>query len=146
VTLALCSLPWVRLNIEPSVPLGFYLLHPVHPPLTRGTLVLLPVPLRVLPWKSPWIALLKPVAAVPGDQVCRRENMLVIRGVDYGVVYTHAGGMTLPQALDEASCLVVQEGEVFLASAAEQSLDSRYFAAVKVTDITAVATPLWTWR
>jgi type IV secretory pathway protease TraF len=38
----LLSLRWVRVNIEPSVPVGVYLLHTARAPLTRGTLVLLP--------------------------------------------------------------------------------------------------------
>src|SRR5882762_8963010 len=62
----LLSLRWVRVNIEPSVPLGVYRLHTIRAPLTRGMLVLVPVPASVQRWKSAWTPLLKPVAAVAG--------------------------------------------------------------------------------
>ncbi len=139
----LLSLRWVRVNIEPSVPVGVYLLHTARAPLTRGTLVLLPVPARVQRWKSSWTPLLKPVAAVAGETACVRDGGLVIDDEHYGRVYPEAGGYRLPHM---EGCLTVGEGHIFVASKAYRSLDSRYFGPVQVTEVTARATPLWIWR
>jgi conjugative transfer signal peptidase TraF len=139
----LLSLRWVRVNIEPSVPVGVYLLHAVRTPLPRGTLVLVPVPARVQQWKSPWTPLLKPVAAVAGETACVRDGGLVIDDENYGRVYPEAGGYRLPHM---EGCLTVEEGHIFVASKAYRSLDSRYFGSVQMTEVTARATPLWIWR
>ena len=140
---SLLSLPWVRVNVEPSVPVGIYRLHAVHPPLSRGTLVLLPVPRSVRRWKSPWTPLLKPVAAVAGESVCVRDDALTIGDASYGRVYQEAGGDPLPQI---QGCLTVEDGQVFVASKGDRSLDSRYFGSVKIGELTATATPVWLWR
>ena len=55
---------------------------------------------------------------------------------------TEAHGQPLPHI--EAGCQVVQAGEVFLASTAPRSLDSRYFGMVLVQDLTAQASPVLT--
>src|SRR5712691_2795765 len=136
----LLSLRWVRVNIEPSVPVGIYRLHAVRTPLTRGTLVLVPVPASVQRWKSPWTPLLKPVAAVAGDQVCVKDEGLTIGDENYGRVYDEAGGYPLPHM---EGCLTVGEGHIFVASKAYRSLDSRYFSAVRVESLIAIATPVW---
>jgi conjugative transfer signal peptidase TraF len=138
------STRWVRLNLSPSVPCGLYRLTAIHAPLTRGTLVVLPVPARVRPWQAAWVPLLKPIAGVAGDVVCHTEHTLFVHGTDFGPVYQVAHGQPLPQIAE--GCLRVQEGDVFLASPAPKSLDSRYFGPVPVTSLTALAIPLLTWR
>src|SRR5262245_55406104 len=77
----LLCLPWVGLNIEPSVPLGFYRLHAVPPTLEVGDLVVLPVPASMAPWYSRLLLLLKPVAAGAGHSVCHSEHVLFVRGL-----------------------------------------------------------------
>jgi conjugative transfer signal peptidase TraF len=143
VLTAVVSTRWVRLNLSSSVPLGFYRLERLAPPLQRGTLVVLPVPVAVRPWLAWWRPLLKPVAALAGDEVCNVEGTLVIHGVSYGPIYPEAEGRPLPH-LD--GCQVVPDGTVFLASHAPRSLDSRYFSFVAISTLTAHAVPLWTWR
>jgi conjugative transfer signal peptidase TraF len=143
VLAAVVSTRWVRLNLSPSVPVGVYRLARLAPPLARGTLVVLPVPVAVRPWRQGWAPLLKPVAAVAGDEVCVREGALVVRGASYGPVYVEADGKPLPHL---EGCQVVPEGTVFLASAAPRSLDGRYWSMTPIADLTARALPLWTWR
>jgi type IV secretory pathway protease TraF len=135
------SLAAVRLNTSPSLPYGFYRLHPVAHPLTRGTLVIVHVP----GWGARTVPFLKPVAAVAGERVCRVGHMLVIRGQDYGPVYTAWRGTSLPSAVPADRCLVVPPGQLFLASAAPHSLDSRYYGPVAVAQVSAIATPWLTW-
>ena len=139
----LLSLCWFRVNVEPSVPRGVYRLHAIRAPLTRGMLVMLPVPASVQRWKARWMSLLKPIAAVAGDVVCVEDDGLRIGAESYGRVYTEAGGYPLPHI---TGCLTVGAGEVFVASKGYRSLDSRYFGSVRVQDLTAWATPVLVWR
>jgi conjugative transfer signal peptidase TraF len=143
VLAAVVSTRWVRVNVSPSSPVGLYRLAVVTPPLTRGTLVVLPVPPAVQRWHSPWQPLLKPIAALPGDLVCTGEAGLWIEGQAYGPVYLEAGGAPLPRL---RGCVRVPAGAVFLASPAPRSLDGRYFGMTPMADLTARAIPLLTWR
>ncbi len=141
VLAAVVSTRWIRCNVSPSVPYGLYLLRTVQTPLAHGTLVLLPMPASVRAWQ--WRPLLKPVAAIAGDEVCVRDSGLWIAGQWYGEVYREAHGKILPH-LD--GCQTLQAGEVFLASTAPRSLDGRYFGITPTSTLTAQAVPLWIWR
>ena len=143
VLAAVVSTRWVRLNLSPSVPVGVYRLARLAPPLARGTLVVLPVPVAVRPWRQGWAPLLKPVAAVAGDEVCVQEGALWVAGTSYGPVYAEADGKPLPHL---EGCQVVPEGAVLLASAVPKSLDGRYFGLTRIAEVTARAVLLWTWR
>ena len=68
------------------------------PTLTHGMLVVTPVPASVAPWHSTWTPFLKPIAGLPGDQVCILSTGLWINGEPYGVVYTRANDMDSAQA------------------------------------------------
>jgi conjugative transfer signal peptidase TraF len=141
--LALLGTRWVRLNLSPSLPCGLYLLRAVPAHLDRGMLVVLPVPPSVQHVWSAWIPLLKPVAGVAGDTVCLEEEVSV-GGVGYGPLAHTVHGQPLPTI--EQGCQVVQDGRIFLASPMPRSMDSRYFGTVAEAAVTAVATPLATWR
>ena len=143
VLAAVVSTRWVRLNLSPSVPVGLYRLERLAPPLARGTLVILSPPASIHPWWRSLASLLKPVAAVAGEEVCGVEGTLFIHGEAYGLIYTEADGKPLPH-LD--GCQVVPEGAVFLASTQPKSLDSRYFGMTPIATLTARAVPLWIWR
>ena len=142
--LAVCLLPWYRLNLTASAPRGVWVLRRIPAVVERGMWVMLPVPRLAQPWITGWSPLLKPVAAVAGEQVCVQEGTLWIRGRNYGRVHTTAQGKPLPHLPE--GCFAVEAGRVFLASPAANSLDSRYFNTVPVSGLTARATPLWTWR
>ena len=143
VLVAVLSTRWARLNVSGSLPYGLYRLAPVPPSLPRGTVVLLPVPVPVQHVWSRWIPLLKPVAAIQGDTVCAQEGGLWVNGQAYGPLLRMAHGRPLPHMLE--GCAEVGEGEVFLASHTVGSLDSRYFAGVRIADLTAQAIPVLTW-
>jgi conjugative transfer signal peptidase TraF len=141
--LAVLSTRWLRLNVSPSLPYGLYRLHAVPPTLSRGTLVLLPVPVSVQHVWPRGVPLLKPVAGVPGDRIEMIEQELRINGVSFGPILQHTHGQTLPQI--RGSWMVLAD-EVFVASPVPRSLDGRYFGCTKVSALTAVATPFLTWR
>jgi len=141
--LAVLSTRWLCFNVSPSLPYGLYRLHAVPPTLTRGTLVLLPVPPSVQHVWSRWLPLLKPVAGVPGDRIEAEGWELHINDVSFGPILQHTHGHALPQLMGS---WIVTDGEVFVASAVPRSLDGRYFGCTPVTTLTAVATPFLTWR
>ena len=134
---------YVKLNVEASVPYGFYRMVAVPPVLERGMLVLLDPPAVIHRWRPWWQPMLKPVAGVAGDQVCVLSVGLWVRGEPYGRVVTEAHGAALPRL---RGCFVVPAGTVFLASRQGNSLDGRYFGVTRVTEVTAWALPWWTWR
>lgn len=143
VALVTVSMPWWCLNISASSPYGLYRLTALPSPLERGMLVTLPVPAEMRPW-LPWVsAMLKPVAALAGDEVCVAEGTLSVQGRNYGAVYYEAHGKVLPQVV---GCFVVAEEDAFLASDIPRSIDSRYFGSVSISILRAQAIPLVTWR
>jgi conjugative transfer signal peptidase TraF len=146
--LATCSLPWIKLNLTSSAPRGVWLRHGIPAVIPHGTWVIIPTPAAVKAWAPQvglWsIPLLKPVAAVAGESVCVDGGLLWIQGLPYGRVHTEAQGQPLPHLAN--GCTTIPDAMVFVASPVPQSLDSRYFDSVAVTDILATATPLLTWR
>jgi conjugative transfer signal peptidase TraF len=134
----------LRINISASSSLGFYRRHAVTE-LAYGMLVSVPVPhewqataLRLGIVPNATTLLLKPVAALPGDEVCIRDQELWIGGVCYGPILE---GWS--PAFD--GCVKVEPGEVFLASDVPRSFDSRYFGSVSIDQLTERLTPVWTW-
>jgi conjugative transfer signal peptidase TraF len=143
--LAVGALPWYRVNVTSSAPRGVWRMLAVPPVVEKGMWVTLPAPASVKAWAPHWANLLKPVAAVAGEPVCVTRDTLWIRGESFGrVLKQDAEGTPLPRLRE--GCVVVAAGTVFLASAAPQSLDSRYFGSVPVAALTARALPLLTWR
>ena len=142
VVLLLASLPWLRLNLSPSVPLGFYRLHQVPASLTYGQLVLVDVPETLRPWWPRRMPLLKPVAGLPGDVLDVWQGHFYINAVDYGPVFLEAAGMPLPQWV---KVLEVPPGAVCLATPVVRSLDCRYTGPIPQAALKAMATPFWTW-
>jgi type IV secretory pathway protease TraF len=145
--LVLCT-PWVRCNLSPSLPLGVYRLHPVPAPLHLGDVVLFRRPPAVQAFWSAWVPLMKPIIALGGDVVCNLGDVLfssATPGYPYGpILHETSTGQPLP-ALGEG-CFCVLPGTVFVATDHVRSLDSRYFGAVPLAAVTALATPLWTWE
>ena len=143
-TLMLACTPWLAVNFTGSAPRGLWRKTALPSVVTRGMWVTMAPPPSMLLWAPWWIPLLKPVAAVAGERVCVEAETLWILGRNYGRVYTQANGQPLPHL--QEGCYVVAEGQVFLASQAAKSLDSRYFGPVAIADLMAEAFPVWTWR
>jgi conjugative transfer signal peptidase TraF len=137
------STRWLTLNIQPSVPYGLYRTVALPAHLERGMLVTLWPPAVTHPWHPWYQRLLKPIAGLPGDQVCIVDEGLWINDEPYGPVLTEAHGKTLPRL---RGCFAVPEHEVFLATKTRRTLDGRYFNTIPTANITALAQPLWTWR
>jgi type IV secretory pathway protease TraF len=88
--------------------------------------------------------LLKPIAAVAGDDVCVREDGVWVLDQWYGPVLHEAYGLPLPHPLPDG-CATLGAGEVFVATVTHRSLDSRYFGPVPMQTLSARAIPIYTW-
>ncbi len=156
---ALCGLlspaihrPTLRLvwNVTASVPVGLYRIVP-EPAQRRGELVAL----RPTPTLARYMAsrryveagalLVKPVAAVADQQVCRTGAIVTIDGQEVATARTaDRMGRLLPVW---TGCRRLSAGTVFLlAPAVPASFDGRYFGPVATSAVVGRALPLWTWQ
>lgn len=134
-------------NETASVPVGLYRLHPIPAPHV-GDLVAVRLPEReamllatrgYLPLGVP---LLKPVAAIAGQSVCRIGPRVTIDGHFAGDAQSvDHRGRSLPVW---QGCRHLASGEVFVMNPAEpRSLDGRYFGPLPVSTVIGRATPVW---
>lgn len=150
-TLATLAVPVSRFavwNATASVPTGLYLLRgkaSIHvgervaigpPPELRRLLAergYLPV----------GVPLIKRVAAVSGQRVCRFAQRISIDGKLVGVARRFdRRGRPLPAW---CGCRQIKHGELFVMNpAAPDSFDGRYFGVLAMHDVIARAAPVWT--
>ena len=134
-------------NASASAPIGFYWLD--DRAIDRGDYVLVRVPERVCQlveergYLPPDVPLIKRVAAVGGDRICRDGPEIVINGTAVAVAQeADSSGRPLP---DWQGCSVLTEQTVFLLQDHPRSFDGRYFGPVETATIIGRATPLWTF-
>jgi conjugative transfer signal peptidase TraF len=140
--------PWILYNGSGSAPLGWYQIEHrlprqgdaavIRPSQTIASLL---AAYAVLP---PGIPLLKRVAAVGGDRICRSQGVVSINGAASAEALTHdQSGRLLPIW---EGCSTLLEGQFFVIQPHPYSFDSRYFGPVSECHIIGVAKPLWTWN
>jgi conjugative transfer signal peptidase TraF len=132
------------LNLSPSVPVGLYRLESRNP--HRGGLAVIRMG---QPWRDlaasrgylpPGAALIKPVAALAGDRVCRSGAAITINGRLAALAQpADKSGRGLPKW---EGCKTLIEGEVFLLSSKEGSFDGRYFGVTPRSAVIANAVPV----
>ncbi len=125
-------------NVSASVPVGLYVLHPADK-LHVGDLLAIrpPKPLaefldqrRYLPINVP---MLKHVAALAGQKVCRNGRKITVDGKAVASALDRDRfGRPLPTW---QGCRVIAVGEVFLLNARWDSLDGRYFGPLPITAV-----------
>ena len=88
--------------------------------------------------------LVKPVAAVAGQRVCRTGATVTIDDAKVATALdADRAGRPLPEW---AGCRDLPKGAIFLlAPAAPASFDGRYFGPVATGTIVGRAVPRWTW-
>lgn len=135
--------PVVIWNASASVPTGFY--HITLGAVRRGDLVLVQPPSDTLARRRGYLAsttyLIKVVAAVDGDRVCRFADRVLVRGVFTARAHVRDSlGRRMPVWY---GCRRLGAGEHFLLAPHTDSFDSRYFGIVLASRIAGRVVPLW---
>jgi len=150
VTLGLASLqpraPVLIWNFTTSVPVGLYRIEPATP--AKGDILAiapegaLRETLNTHAGLPAERLLLKQLAAVPGDTVCRNQTTVTINGVIAAKARLHSrAGLPLPAW---NGCRTLGGGEAFLLGPHASSFDSRYFGPIDDGQIVGVARPILT--
>lgn len=150
-TLATLALPVTRYivwNVTASVPTGLYAIRgkaslhvgervAIEPPPTLRQLL---AERRYLPVGVP---LIKRIAAVSGQRICRFRHGVTIDGALVGIARARDRlGRPLPAWF---GCRRLRSGELFLMNpAAPDSFDGRYFGVFGMPHVIGRATPVWT--
>jgi conjugative transfer signal peptidase TraF len=140
-------MPRLLWNASASVPIGFYVIRPAGR-LTAGELLAVrpPAPLAQFMasrrYLSLGVPLIKHVAALPEEIVCRSGFTITVNGIaEAQALDRDARDRKLPVW---QGCRTVRSGEVFLMNAGvPDSFDGRYFGPVPDSSIIGSATPLW---
>ncbi|PQA89242.1 S26 family signal peptidase [Hyphococcus luteus] len=140
--------PRIVWNASRSAPTGLYSISKRLPGKGDFVLAAPPPALETLieerGYLPPGTPLLKRVAGLGGDRICRDGARLVLNGVIVARARkSDSDGRPLPQW---SGCITLGAGEIFLLNDHERSLDGRYFGAMKREIIIGVATPIWTKR
>ncbi len=140
--------PQLIWNASASVPIGLYRVKPEPEPKVPDIVVVRPP--EALVWflsdggyLPRGVPLLKHVAAVGGQRICRMGAAVSIDGVMVGEALGHdRRGRPLPAW---QGCTVLAADQVFLFNADRpDSLDGRYFGPLSRTTIVGRAQPIWT--
>lgn len=139
--------PWVMWNASASAPVGLYRIREAGS-LTLGELVAVTPPSRLarflaarhyLPMGVP---LMKRIAALPGQRICRSGSIITVDGRPVATARARDSiGRPLPQW---RGCHQIRAGDLFLLNAAPDSLDGRYFGPLPASGLMGIAQPLLT--
>lgn len=140
--------PWFLWNASASAPVGLYLIRPSdHFEVPDLVAVAPPAPLAhmldqrgYLPLGVP---LLKRIAALPGQQICRHGRAVTVDGIAMAEARERdKAGRALPVW---QGCRRIADGEVFLLNSQHpDSFDARYFGPLPQDAVIGRAIPLFT--
>lgn len=139
--------PFVLLNTSPSEPIGLYRRVAAEP--TPGALIAFRPPPAAMPYlraAQPGRArgtILKAIAAGEGTLACAGEALWVDGRRLGAIAVRDRGGRALPHW---RGCMRLAAGEYLVFSdRIPNSFDSRYYGAVRRSEILGVYAPIWTW-
>jgi conjugative transfer signal peptidase TraF len=142
--------PLLVWNASESAPIGLYHVQPAGMLFVTTLVVAIPPePLATVLSQGGYlprgVPLLKRIAALAGQSVCRDELIISVDSIVIGTARERdRGGRTLPVW---QGCRTIADGEVFLMNWDEPaSLDSRYFGPIPASAIIGRAEPLWTFK
>lgn len=134
-------------NASASAPIGLYLIRPAST-LAVSELVVVTPPtalarfLDTRGYLPTGVPLVKRIAALPGQQVCRRGTSVTIDGAAVATARAHDRlGRPLP---NWQGCRRLAAGEFFLLNRHPDSVDGRYFGPLPAHSIVGQAVPLLT--
>ncbi len=135
-------------NASASTPIGLYAIDaPGRLDVTDLVAVRAPEPLATFLSDGGYlprgVPLMKHVAALPGQRICRNGKAITVDGIAMGDALDHdRRGRPLPIW---HGCRVVADGELFLMNwQVRDSLDGRYFGPLPASSVIGRATPLYT--
>jgi len=135
-------------NASASTPIGLYVIRPVERvEVTDIVAVDAPAPLAAFLEQRGYLArgvpLLKRVAGLRGQKVCRNGRAITVDGLTMGAALERdRHGRDLPVW---RGCRRIADGEVFLMNwQVRDSLDGRYFGPLPAAAVIGRATPLYT--
>ncbi len=133
-------------NSSASVPLGLYLVLP-ETRLRPGDMALVTPPESIIDMAARrgylprGVPLIKQVAAMGGDHVCARDDVITINGDMVAVRQkVDSAGRPLPWW---QGCRVLSAGEILFLMPAAESLDGRYFGPLSSLHVIGRLVPLW---
>lgn len=144
-----CPMPRILVwNASSSLPVGLYYLHETSVLRIGDRVAIDPPPklrhlLTVRGYLAPGLPLLKQVAALPGDSVCRSGRTIAVNGNDLGEArLSDRRARPLPAWQD---CHVLASDEIFVMNPrSPDSFDGRYFGPIARDRLLGRAIPLWT--
>lgn len=147
-TLAIPVSRYAVWNITASIPTGLYAVRGKASLHVGERVAILPPPdisrlLAERGYLPVGMPLIKRIAAVSGQCVCRFAHGVIIDGEFAGVARTFdRHGRKLPAWF---GCRKLRSGELFVMNtAAPDSFDGRYFGVLRTADVIGRATPVWT--
>lgn len=135
-------------NASASVPIGLYTLRPADNPEIADLVVVVPPEqlaayLAERRYLALGVPLLKRVAALSGQRVCRNGMTISVDGAPLANARGRDGSDRLLPTWQ--GCRVLSDAEVFLVNwQAADSFDGRYVGSLPRSSIIARAVPLWT--
>lgn len=146
LALAAPGSPRLMWNATASVPIGFYQLSPPGTPAIHDLVVVAPDPkLAALLARGGWlprgVPLIKPVAAIAGQTVCRQGQEITIDGRRAATALSVDGrSRALPRW---SGCRTLRTDELLVLAPAFGSFDGRYFGPTQHAAVKALARPIW---
>ena len=139
--------PWLVWNASASVPIGLYAVGTIID-VHAGDLVVVRPPEPLARFLSDrgylprGVPLLKHVAALAGQSVCRIGRSVTVDAIEMGEARERdSRNRALPVW---QGCRVIAKGDVFLMNPqSADSLDGRYFGPLSAASIVGRAIPLW---
>ncbi|MBN8998566.1 MAG: S26 family signal peptidase [Rhizobiales bacterium] len=135
-------------NVSASVPVGLYGLSAPHDLQIGDLVAMMPdEPLADFMVERGYIGrgvpLLKRVMGLPGQQVCRTGNAIIVDGVPVGAALDRD---RMERALPIwQGCRRSASGDIFLMNPdVRDSLDGRYFGPIATKSVIGLATPIYT--
>lgn len=138
--------PFYVINLSNSVPVGIYRLEGQNLHHGAFAVIHLGQPWHDLAHSRGYLLskawLIKPVAALAGDQICRLGRVITINGrISTVAQLTDEKGRPLPKW---GGCKILAQDEMFLLSEMDRSFDGRYFGVTLRSELIAKAVPvLW---
>lgn len=141
-------MPRLIWNASASVPIGLYAVAPEHSLRCNDLVVVAPpAPLAAFLARGGYlprgVPLLKRIAAVGGQHVCRIGRTVTVDGLPFATALDKDHlGRDLPRW---SGCVTLSDTQVLLLNRdVRDSLDGRYFGPLDVKTIVGRAQPIWT--